>query len=1026
MIDSEDENKKLDQYGVWVKAPEESEAQPEQSTQDDSLPDFSFLDESDSASALDTTDMFAEETPAEKPAESPSSDESLELDDFIAGTADESPVAEPDPTESVPDIPDVSADIPDGEVDLDSFFSDSSESAATDSHEDGEVNLDDFLGGDSSSGDSGDISLDSFLDPSEFGLETETKEEEVTYDQPMDIDLSFDDSVQTETEEDDNSSSSSVTDTEAEDYDALFDNIVDEGPKEAPPVRSTGPSLDDSSEEVDLDEFGLGDIDTGFVKGPDSNKPKAATTVDDDISVDTDDGGYAEDTVSETDSSENDEESVEIEVEESETSASAGSNDTDFGAPDDSFDVDSLLNTVDMGSEEKTETSQVEKTEAVQEEAAAETSSDSTEEEDTFSDETAEAQKEPSLDDFIVDEASTSEDDFTVPSPALEDNFELPKNQSKDSDDDLFGDSETEENTEYNIPEFLPDETTPVEKSVTEEPVVEESVTEEPVVEESITEEPVVEESITEEPVVEESVTEEPAFEESITEEPAFEESITEEPAFEESVTEEPVVEEPVVEEPVVEESVTEEPAFEEPVTEEPVVEESVTEEPAFEEPVTEEPVTEEPVVEESVSRGIPTTEAVDNTDILKSIASELASLKSEIAGLKTEFADLRNGTIPATSSENVELPLPQEGAPAKSGFFGDEDDGDDSITLSMEELNNVAQDASPQASGFFGDEDDGDDSITLSMEELNNVAQDATEKAKGFFGDDDDGDDSIALSGDEMSNIMNSAEFTQEEIEAPQADIEESIPEDNGLSMNFAEEKLEEPVFDEDLMSSESSDEEDEEIEGLPSEISVRKSDDDIFVESSSSDMLQDDAAGANGQTVEDIPEETDEIEEELPDVAQVEYTSAEGYEAPIDLFENDEVEPMTEKTFEYLENDAAPTETDIAEEEESEGAINDEPAEGVFNQWNGESAEERSSEEATVEEPVVPTVTALETSTETAPSSETSQGIPENMKQEIKSVLSYMDQLLESLPEEKITEFAKSEQFETYKKLFTELGLA
>ena len=46
--------------------------------------------------------------------------------------------------------------------------------------------------------------------------------------------------------------------------------------------------------------------------------------------------------------------------------------------------------------------------------------------------------------------------------------------------------------------------------------------------------------------------------------------------------------------------------------------------------------------------------------------------------------------------------------------------------------------------------------------------------------------------------------------------------------------------------------------------------------------------------------------------------------------------------------------------------------------------------------------------------------------MKQEIKSVLSYMDQLLENLPEDKITEFAQSEQFETYKKLFVELGLA
>jgi hypothetical protein len=34
-------------------------------------------------------------------------------------------------------------------------------------------------------------------------------------------------------------------------------------------------------------------------------------------------------------------------------------------------------------------------------------------------------------------------------------------------------------------------------------------------------------------------------------------------------------------------------------------------------------------------------------------------------------------------------------------------------------------------------------------------------------------------------------------------------------------------------------------------------------------------------------------------------------------------------------------------------------------------------------------------------------------------------MDQLLESLPEDKIEEFAKSEYYETYKKLFEELGL-
>jgi hypothetical protein len=52
-------------------------------------------------------------------------------------------------------------------------------------------------------------------------------------------------------------------------------------------------------------------------------------------------------------------------------------------------------------------------------------------------------------------------------------------------------------------------------------------------------------------------------------------------------------------------------------------------------------------------------------------------------------------------------------------------------------------------------------------------------------------------------------------------------------------------------------------------------------------------------------------------------------------------------------------------------------------------------------------------------------SEAIPSHLKQELKTVLSYMDQLLESLPDEKIEEFAKSEYFDTYKKLFKELGL-
>ena len=60
-----------------------------------------------------------------------------------------------------------------------------------------------------------------------------------------------------------------------------------------------------------------------------------------------------------------------------------------------------------------------------------------------------------------------------------------------------------------------------------------------------------------------------------------------------------------------------------------------------------------------------------------------------------------------------------------------------------------------------------------------------------------------------------------------------------------------------------------------------------------------------------------------------------------------------------------------------------------------------------------------------ELAPRASSDSEISPLLKEELKSVLSYMDQLLESLPDDKIEEFARSEYFETYKKLFKELGI-
>ena len=74
-------------------------------------------------------------------------------------------------------------------------------------------------------------------------------------------------------------------------------------------------------------------------------------------------------------------------------------------------------------------------------------------------------------------------------------------------------------------------------------------------------------------------------------------------------------------------------------------------------------------------------------------------------------------------------------------------------------------------------------------------------------------------------------------------------------------------------------------------------------------------------------------------------------------------------------------------------------------------EEVQEEDDEIAVVESPKVAPGSGTELST--------------SLKDEIKSVLAYMDKLLEALPEEKIEEFARSEHFEVYKRLFEELGL-
>ncbi|TVQ21412.1 MAG: hypothetical protein EA382_13655, partial [Spirochaetaceae bacterium] len=109
------------------------------------------------------------------------------------------------------------------------------------------------------------------------------------------------------------------------------------------------------------------------------------------------------------------------------------------------------------------------------------------------------------------------------------------------------------------------------------------------------------------------------------------------------------------------------------------------------------------------------------------------------------------------------------------------------------------------------------------------------------------------------------------------------------------------------------------------------------------------------------------------------------------------------------------------IDDEELEEETLEEEPLDLDEDIWetdlpvaSAEEPEARESVDSVFDESVLPSLVQDDDGV-----------LPENLKGELRSVLSYMDQLLESLPEDKIQEFANSEHFKVYQRLFEELGL-
>ncbi len=288
-----------------------------------------------------------------------------------------------------------------------------------------------------------------------------------------------------------------------------------------------------------------------------------------------------------------------------------------------------------------------------------------------------------------------------------------------------------------------------------------------------------------------------------------------------------------------------------------------------------------------------------------------------------------------------------------------------------------------------------------------------------GFFEEDED--ETIALTGDELDNILNTAEFT-EEAGKP------SDYEDFDLSSDFEDSDIlgegEDLIPEEiDLTPSEDTDtDEHTEVASVDLDLDLdgfgEEPEDQSPIEEITLDDIEDETGGIDDLTIgsEDVPalelpgDESFGGDEDVAALAEMDIDSE---LAGIDELKD---EPETEEiTFETEE-----MEEDVPEEIGEEDAIEIDLSEPEPEELLGDLEDPDLIEEEIIEEEVVTEVDVPEEEDIVAESS-----LPPDLKTEIRSVLSYMDQLLEALPEDKIEEFARSEHFEVYKRLFEELGL-
>jgi hypothetical protein len=420
------------------------------------------------------------------------------------------------------------------------------------------------------------------------------------------------------------------------------------------------------------------------------------------------------------------------------------------------------------------------------------------------------------------------------------------------------------------------------------------------------------------------------------------------------------------------------------------------------------------------------------SSDILEKIEQDLNQIKAEIQSLKIELAGLGKGGLPSGKEEVAPAPADSD------GFFqkGEEE----TIALTGDELDNILHTAD------VTEEVEGPEESVETLEEGELPEEDLLAEVP----------EEAEILAEPEEEIMELGSLDLEEEEGPSEVLGE---EDTDLSL----EELEPSAAEEESIEIDIGEQFDEAaaLEGTE-ELSLDEEMGTLEGETGEIESLELEEPGAEPvleeiEEVEELSLEEPGVESELDELGEAEEISLAEPATESELGEIEELEdlslaePDAESALEEVEEIEElsleePGDAAVLEEADAAEALSLEelPGEEDSSQEDvlalddledtGLVAEDTEDLELATEELSIPEepedlevaeLGSLEEEGEEPQLQSSAQVLPQDLQSDIKSVLSYLDQLFEALPEEKIKEFAQSEYFGIYKRLFEELGL-